>query len=70
MNNHNEVKSREFRNQDPLLEVLTVDEGANFLRVGTGRLKSAVKKGEIPGVRRIGRHLRFHRDTLLRWLNG
>jgi excisionase family DNA binding protein len=70
MSNSEQVKSHEVSNQEHLPQVLTVEEAAKLLRVGVGHLESSVKRGEIPGVRRIGRNLRFHRSTLLRWLDG
>jgi excisionase family DNA binding protein len=48
--------------------VLTVDELAALLRVDRKTLYTAVRNGEIPGTRRIGRTIRFSRDTVLRWL--
>ncbi|EDM74980.1 hypothetical protein PPSIR1_19017 [Plesiocystis pacifica SIR-1] len=29
-----------------------------------------VDRGELPGVTRIGRRVRFHRDSLLGWLEA
>lgn len=49
--------------------VLTVDELAALLRVDRKSVYSAIQRGEIPGVRRLGRTVRLHRDTVLRWLS-
>ncbi len=48
--------------------VLTVDELGKLLRVDRKSVYAAIQRGEIPGVRRCGRSLRIHRDTVLRWL--
>lgn len=47
---------------------LTVDELANLLRMDRKTVYAAIQRGEIPGVRRIGRALRISRDAVLRWL--
>ena len=53
----------------PLLPaVMTVDELAALLRVERKTVYSAIARGEIPGVRRIGRTLRASRDAVLAWL--
>jgi len=49
-------------------EIMTVDELANLLRIARGSAYRAVKAGEVPGVVRIGKTLRIHRPTVLRWL--
>lgn len=48
--------------------VLTVDELAALLRLDRKTVYAMVNRGEIPGVRRFGRTVRIHRDTVLRWL--
>ncbi len=48
-------------------EVLTAAEAASLLRVNVKSVYDAVKRGEIPGVRRIGRSLRFSRRALVEW---
>lgn len=48
--------------------VLTVDELADLLRVERKSAYAAIARGEIPGVRRIGRTLRVSRAAVLRWL--
>lgn len=51
-----------------LREVLTADEVASLLRVNRKTVYAAFKAGEIPGGRRIGGTIRFHRDAVLSWL--
>jgi len=48
--------------------VLTVDELAALLRVERKTVYAAIRRGEIPGVRRIGSVLRASRGAVLDWL--
>lgn len=48
--------------------VLTVDELAALLRVERKTAYAAIAKGDIPGVRRVGRTIRILRDAVLQWL--
>ncbi len=48
--------------------VLTVEEVAELLRVDRKTVYELIRRGELPGVRRIGRTIRVHRETVLRWL--
>ena len=50
--------------------ILTVDELAQALRINRKTTYEALARGEIPGVRRIGRTYRIHRDAVLQWLRG
>jgi excisionase family DNA binding protein len=48
--------------------VLTVREVAKYLRIGINKAYRAVREGEIPGARRIGkRTIRVDRDTVIAW---
>jgi excisionase family DNA binding protein len=49
-------------------DVLTVDEGAAFLRIGRNALYDAIARGEIPHGR-IGKSIRLSRAALVRWLD-
>ncbi len=51
----------------PSSDLLTVDEVAGVLRINRKTLFRAIKAGQIPGVIRIGRLLRIHQPTLVRW---
>lgn len=53
-----------------LREIITADEAAAFLRVDRKTLYEAIRQRQIPGVIRIGRCVRLHRDTLLTWIHG
>ena len=50
--------------------VLTVDEVAALLRVNRKTIYDLVQRRELPGARKVGRCIRFHRDTVLHWLAG
>jgi excisionase family DNA binding protein len=49
---------------------LTVEEASELLRVNRKTLYDAIRLGQVPGVARLGRILRIHRDTLLTWSPG
>ncbi len=53
----------------PPLDVLTLEEAADYLRVSTTELEALADRREVPG-RRIGGHWRFSRAALLAWLGG
>lgn len=53
----------------PEPEIMTVEEGAAFLRISRTALYDAIGRGEVPH-RRIGRSIRLHRSALVRWLSG
>jgi excisionase family DNA binding protein len=50
--------------------LLCVDEVAELLRVSRKAVYCMVDRGELPGVTKIGRRVRFHRDSLLKWLDS
>jgi excisionase family DNA binding protein len=47
---------------------MTVDELAALLRVNRKSVYEAIARGEIPGIRRIGRTVRASREAVLAWL--
>lgn len=49
-------------------DVLTADEVAELLRVDRKSIYAAVARGEVPGVLRLGRLIRFSRSVVLRWV--
>ena len=49
--------------------VLTVDEAAAYLRIPKSSLYKLAQEGKIPS-QKVGRHWRFHRETLDLWLMG
>ncbi|PRP98519.1 helix-turn-helix domain-containing protein [Enhygromyxa salina] len=50
--------------------LLCVDEVATLLRVTRKAVYCMIDRGELPGVTKIGRRVRFHRDSLLDWLES
>ncbi len=48
--------------------VITVEELAGLLRVERKTAYAAVMRGEVPGVRRLGRCIRISREAVVRWL--
>lgn len=47
---------------------MTTEEVAALLRVNRKSVYAAVLRGDLPGVHRVGRKLRFSRDAVLAWL--
>jgi excisionase family DNA binding protein len=52
---------------DPDVELATVEEVANWLRVSRSWLYERVKRNQVPYVNVLGR-LRFHMPTLRAWV--
>lgn len=48
--------------------LLTPAELADLLRVTPTAVYAMKARGELPGVIKIGRRLRFHREAVLDWL--
>lgn len=48
--------------------IVTVEEVAKLLRVNRKTVYEAIKRREVPGVRRIGGTIRISRDAVLGWL--
>jgi len=51
------------------VSVLTVDEAAAYLRIPKSSLYKLAQEGKIPS-QKVGRHWRFHRITIDKWLSG
>ena len=51
----------------PLPEVMHVRQAAIWLGIPESTLYQKAAKGEIPGARRIGKHLLIHRPTVVAW---
>lgn len=49
----------------PLL--MTISEAAAELRLSRSQLYGMTRRNEIPGVVRVGRAVRLHRATIIRW---
>lgn len=50
-----------------LLDVLTLNEVAEYLRIPKSTAYKLAQEGKIPG-QKVGRHWRFHRAVVERWL--
>ena len=47
--------------------VLTIDELSGYLKIPKSTLYKLLQEGKVPG-QKVGRHWRFHRDVIDRWL--
>lgn len=54
---------------DELPPLLTVEEVAVLIRTTPKSVYTMIDRGQLPGVTRLGRRLRVHRDDLVRWLH-
>jgi excisionase family DNA binding protein len=50
-------------------DVMTSDEAALYLRIGTKRIRQLARSGTVPAAR-IGSRWRFRREALLEWLRS
>ncbi|MFC2076823.1 helix-turn-helix domain-containing protein [candidate division KSB1 bacterium] len=50
-------------------EILTIDDLAGYLRIPKSTLYKVVREGKIPS-QKIGRHWRFRKETIDRWLDS
>ena len=49
-------------------EVMTIDDLARYLQLSKSSLYKLAQEGKVPG-QKVGRHWRFKRDTIDRWLD-
>ena len=49
-------------------EVMTIDELAVYLKIPKSTLYKLVREGQIPS-QKVGRHWRFRKETIDRWLD-
>ena len=49
-------------------DVLTIEELAAYLRIPKSTLYKLVREGKDP-CQKVGRHWRFHKESIDRWLN-
>jgi len=50
-------------------DVLTLNEVAEYLRIPRSTAYKLAQEGKIPG-QKVGRHWRFHRTVVERWLGN
>ena len=48
--------------------VMTIGELSKYLKISTSTLYKLAKDGRLPG-QKVGRHWRFHKDSVDSWLN-
>lgn len=52
------------------MEMMTVEDLAKVMHIPRKTLYDCIHRGEIPGVRRLGRRFRIHRETVLAWVKS
>lgn len=52
----------------PSTEVLTIQELSLYLKIPRSTLYKIVREGKVPG-QKVGRHWRFHKEAIDRWLD-
>jgi len=55
--------------QNPVDDVLNADEASTWLKIPKSTLYKLCADGDIPSAK-VGRHWRFHRQTLETWLQA
>lgn len=50
-------------------DILTVDEAAELLKIPRSSVYTLAQQGRMP-AKKVGRHWRFHRGVLLRYVAG
>lgn len=53
----------------PPPEVMIISDLAEYLQVSTSSLYKLVQSGRVPG-QRVGKHWRFHKGVIDRWLSA
>ena len=48
-------------------DVMTIEELSGYLKVSKSTLYKLAQEGSLPG-QKVGKHWRFHRDVIDRWL--
>ena len=48
-------------------DVMTIEDLSEYLKVSKSTLYKLAQKGSLPG-QKVGKHWRFHRDVIDRWL--
>jgi len=50
-------------------DVFNIDELSDYLKIPKSTLYKLVREGKIPG-QKVGRHWRFHKEAIVRWLGN
>ena len=51
----------------PQDDIMTLDDLAAYIKLSKSSLYKLCQAGKVPG-KKVGRHWRFHRDTIDEWL--
>jgi excisionase family DNA binding protein len=54
---------------DDIPVVMTIEETCRYLRIPKSTLYKIAQEGKIP-CQKVGRHWRFHRDSVDQWLKA
>lgn len=49
-------------------EIITVDQAAALLQLDRKTVYVLVEKRQLPGARRLGKCIRIHKATLMKWM--
>ena len=52
---------------DPLPDVMTIEQLCSYLQLSRSTLYKLAQEGKVPG-QKVGRHWRFHKNVIDRWL--
>jgi len=55
--------------KNDLPQILTIEEASGYLRIPLSTLYKLAQEGRVP-CQKVGRHWRFHQETLKEWLAG
>ena len=58
-----------MKRPDGLPIYLTADEAADLLRTSRKAIYSKIERGQLPGVRRLGRRVLIHTESLVHFLD-
>jgi len=50
-------------------EILTIEDLSEYLKVSKSTLYKLAQEGILPGSK-VGKHWRFHKDTVVEWLKS
>lgn len=51
-------------------EILTVDQAAALLQLDRKTVYALVDRRQLPGARRLGKCIRIHKATLIKWMEA
>ena len=52
---------------EPTVQILTIEELAQYLRIPKSTLYKLVREGSVP-CQKVGKHWRFHKEAIDEWL--